>query len=75
MIHILTIITPVTVFGRFMASVVMILGYTIIAIPTGIVSATMIDMTKEPVRNGKCPRCGGKVDKKDRYCRHCAEKL
>lgn len=68
-------ITPVTAFGRFLASLVMILGYTIIAIPTGIVSATMIDVTKQAVKDGKCPRCGDKVDKKDRYCRHCGEKL
>lgn len=68
-------ITPVTAFGRFLASLVMILGYTIIAIPTGIVSATMIDVTKEAVKNGRCPRCDGKVDEKDRYCRHCGERL
>ena len=68
-------ITPATPIGRFLASLVMILGYTIIAIPTGIVSATMIDITKEEVKDGKCPRCGEDVDTKDRYCRHCGEKL
>ena len=68
-------ITPVTPIGKFLASVVMILGYTIIAVPTGIVSATMVDITKESVKDGKCPRCGDKVDAKDRYCRHCGEKL
>ncbi len=36
-------ITPVTLVGRLLSSIVMILGYTIIAVPTGIVSATMID--------------------------------
>lgn len=35
-------ITPVTPVGRFLSAVVMLLGYTIIAVPTGIVSATMI---------------------------------
>ena len=35
-------ITPVTPMGRFLSAVVMLLGYTIIAVPTGIVSASMI---------------------------------
>lgn len=68
-------ITPVTAVGRFLSSLVMILGYTIIAVPTGIVSATLIDTTREKVRDGRCPRCQEKVDKADKYCRHCGEKL
>lgn len=68
-------IAPTTGMGRFLASLVMILGYTIIAIPTGIVSATMVDMTKEKVKDGHCPRCDGKVGTRDRYCKHCGEKL
>jgi len=68
-------ITPVTIIGRFLSGVVMILGYTIIAVPTGIVSATMIDTTKRHVKNGRCPRCNEKIDSKDNYCSHCGEKL
>lgn len=68
-------ITPVTPVGRFLSAFVMLLGYTIIAIPTGIVSATFIDETRRPVRGGKCPRCDGKVRPEDRYCAHCGEKL
>lgn len=68
-------ITPVTAIGRFFSGVVMVLGYTIIAVPTGIVSATMVDETNRKVKGGNCPRCGKKVDKKDRYCRNCGEKL
>ena len=68
-------ITPQTPFGRFLSGFVMLLGYTIIAIPTGIVTASFIDTTKKPVKNDCCPRCGGKVEKGDRYCRHCGEKL
>ena len=68
-------ITPVTAIGRFFSGVVMVLGYTIIAVPTGIVSATMIDETNRKVKGDNCPRCGKKVDKKDRYCRNCGEKL
>lgn len=68
-------ITPVTVLGRLLSGVVMILGYTIIAVPTGIVSATMIDETKKKGSRGRCPRCGEKTNLKANYCQHCGEKL
>lgn len=68
-------ITPVTGMGRFLSSMVMILGYTIIAVPTGIVSANIIDTTREKARDNHCPRCNAKIDPNDNYCRHCGEKL
>ena len=68
-------ITPVTMIGRFLSAVVMMLGYTIIAIPTGIVSATMIDETKKKGSHGRCPRCNEKTDLHANYCKHCGEKL
>lgn len=50
-------ITPETPLGRFLSAVVMLIGYTIIAVPTGIVSASMM---KEHRRRQvlKCPHCG-----------------
>ena len=68
-------ITPATGLGQFFSAVVMILGYTIIAIPTGIVSANIIDTTRERPVKDRCPRCNAKIDKKDNYCRKCGEKL
>lgn len=68
-------ITPVTVAGKIISSMIMILGYTIIAVPTGIVSATMIDETKKKGRNGRCPRCNEKTDLNANYCKHCGERL
>ncbi len=68
-------ITPVTRVGQFLSGFVMILGYTIIAIPTGIVSATMIDETKKRGKNGRCPRCNERTDLKANYCKHCGERL
>ena len=68
-------ITPVTTVGRMLSALVMVLGYTIIAVPTGIVSATVIDETRKRVKNGECPRCRGKVEPGFKYCPHCAEKL
>lgn len=68
-------ITPVTLVGRLLSGIVMILGYTIIAVPTGIVSATMVDETKRKGKNGRCPRCNEKTNLKANYCQHCGEKL
>jgi len=68
-------ITPVTTLGRFLCSFVMVLGYTIIAVPTGIVSASIIDTTKEKPRDNRCPRCNAEISPDDNYCRHCGEKL
>ena len=68
-------ITPVTMLGRLLSAFVMLLGYTIIAIPTGIVSATFIDETQKAAKDGRCPRCDSKVRKSDKYCSHCGEKL
>ncbi len=68
-------ITPVTLLGRFLSGIVMILGYTIIAVPTGIVSATMIDTTQRKGKKGRCPRCNEKTDLKANYCQHCGERL
>lgn len=41
-------ITPVTALGRFFAGIVMLLGYTIIAVPTGIVSSEMVKQAQNP---------------------------
>lgn len=68
-------ITPTTAIGQFFSGLVMILGYTIIAVPTGIVSATMIDVTKKKGENGRCPRCNQKTDLHANYCKHCGERL
>lgn len=68
-------ITPVTAFGKFLSGIVMILGYTIIAVPTGIVSATMINTTNKKGKNGRCPRCNEKTDLTANYCKHCGERL
>ncbi|MBO4905920.1 MAG: ion transporter [Bacteroidaceae bacterium] len=68
-------ITPVTTAGRFLSSFIMLLGYTLIAVPGGIVTASFINTTSEPVRNGRCPRCDAKVRKGDKFCSQCGEKL
>lgn len=68
-------ITPVTAIGRFLSALVMLLGYTILAVPTGIVSASMI---KESRRHDhrSCPNCQRMGHEENaRYCKHCGAEL
>ena len=69
-------IAPVTVPGRFIASLLMILGYGIIAVPTGIVSAEMVRAGRPPQSVRDCPRCGKDSHEVDaRHCSRCGERL
>lgn len=68
-------LTPVTGIGKFITSIMMLMGYTIVAIPTGIVSAELV---KEKTKRNKfvCPTCGkSKHKEKAIYCDHCGSKL
>ncbi|MDO9511014.1 MAG: ion transporter [Bacteroidales bacterium] len=70
-------IAPETVWGKFFASIVMLLGYAIIAVPTGIVT---VEFAKSPLRfhvkaEGHCHECGEIIDEKDSFCRHCGEQI
>lgn len=68
-------ITPVTTLGRFFSAVVMLLGYTIIAVPTGIVSASMIQASKDAA-NRVCPNCGkAGHDASATHCKYCGSLL
>ena len=68
-------ISPGTVIGQMLASFIMILGYGIIAVPTGIVTA---EMARSPLRTNtqSCPSCGeSKHFNKADYCHHCGNLL
>jgi voltage-gated potassium channel len=68
-------ITPVTSAGRFLSTLVMLMGYTIIAVPTGIVSASMIDEHRRQTLV-RCPHCGRTGHEAgSKYCRFCGAKL
>ncbi len=69
-------IAPQTAFGQFLALVLMILGYAIIAVPTGIVSAELVrPHVRVPAspRCGRCSRTGHASDAS--YCDNCGAKL
>jgi voltage-gated potassium channel len=50
-------IAPITTLGQMIASVVMILGYGIIAVPTGIVSVELARSDRETAHTRVCPNC------------------
>lgn len=71
-------ITPHTTVGQFLSAGVMILGYAIIAVPTGIVTSELSRAVWEGrQRNARpCPKCGLTQHEADaHYCRNCGAEL
>jgi len=70
-------IAPQTPLGQSIASVIMILGYGIIAVPTGIVSAEMVQLKQSSKGSAKvCSHClkdGHDVDAT--FCKFCGGKI
>jgi voltage-gated potassium channel len=68
-------IAPVTVLGRVIASFVMIMGYGIIAVPTGIVTAESAGRARE-VSTQVCEQCTFEEHDPDaRFCKKCGAPL
>ncbi len=69
-------IAPQTALGQFIASAIMILGYAIIAIPTGIVSSEITKNKKINLNTQACPNCSYEGHDDDAiYCNHCGSEL
>ncbi len=69
-------ISPQTVPGQIMASILMVVGYGIIAIPTGIVTAEIVSVSRGPVSTRVCADCLSEGhDARARYCRDCGAEL
>ncbi len=68
-------LSPQTSLGKIFASVVMILGYGIIAVPTGIVTAELTRAGK-PESGQVCPECHAEPHDIDAlFCKYCGSKL
>lgn len=72
-------ITPQTDVGQLFSAIVMILGYAIIAVPTGIVTGEMIrnaNAKAEAPNTQACRFCGKEGHDSDAlYCKYCGERL
>lgn len=72
-------IAPHTPLGQLIASVIMIMGYGIIAVPTGIVSSEMSKIEKKNIihpNTKACQNCATEFHRDDaEFCHHCGHKL
>jgi len=64
-------ITPVTSLGKWIASVIMLCGYAIIAVPTGIVTVAM----SRKVDTNACSACKKTNPDGASFCNNCGERL
>jgi voltage-gated potassium channel len=64
-------ITPLTNFGKFLASIVMLTGYAIIAVPTGIVTVELSRTVAEANKKIRCINCSNLLTPDDNYCSNC----
>lgn len=69
-------IAPVSVLGQTLASFIMILGYGIIAVPTGIVSSEIHRAKFKKMSTRSCSSCSEEGHESDAtFCKHCGTKL
>jgi voltage-gated potassium channel len=69
-------ISPNTGGGQFLAAMVMILGYSIIAVPTGIVTVELAQAYTDKSTSQACPNCSAEGHDRDaQYCKFCGMKL
>lgn len=68
-------ISPETPLGKIIASVIMLCGYGIIAVPTGIVTSELTMQARKHTPVYKCPECKEPVASGANYCSACGSKL
>lgn len=70
-------LAPQTVMGKTLAAVVMVLGYSILAVPTGIVTAEIVEeAVARKVTTRTCPGCLSEGhENRARFCRDCGAPL
>ncbi|MEM9080159.1 MAG: ion transporter [Verrucomicrobiota bacterium] len=69
-------ITPATPLGMAMTAFAVLMGYAIIAVPTGVISAELTRAQKGDETTSACPSCGSHGHLPDaRFCRKCGEKF
>ena len=69
-------IAPITALGQFLSALLMIMGYGIIAVPTGIVTTELVRGQQSEITTQACHECS--LDGHDRdakFCKGCGAKL
>lgn len=69
-------IVPQTVFGQIISTIVILTGYSIIAVPTGIITSQLIDEIRADRMLYLCDNCGdSEHDLSARFCKSCGNNL
>ncbi len=69
-------ISPSTPLGQFIAAIIMILGYAVIAVPTGIITAEAVKTDSISLSTQVCRYCAKEGHDEDaEYCKYCGENL
>jgi voltage-gated potassium channel len=69
-------IFPKTNLGQLLSAVIMIIGYGIIAVPTGIVTVEFAQAYKRKISTQACPECSAEGHDTDaRFCKYCGSRL
>ena len=69
-------ISPQTGLGQFLSSLIMVIGFGMIAVPTGIVTVEMAQPFKRKVSTQACPECSAEGHDADaRHCKYCGARL
>ena len=68
-------VVPVTGFGKMLSSIMMILGYVIIAVPTGLISVEMSRYKDDGRKDNLCDNCGHDNPFGSVYCNQCSTEM
>jgi voltage-gated potassium channel len=69
-------LAPRTWLGQVVAATAMVLGYSLIIIPTGIFSMELVEASRRQVSTQSCPECSREGHDSDAaYCKFCSAKL
>ena len=69
-------IAPQTELGRMLAALVMLTGYAIIAVPTGIITSELVGEMQKDKNLRVCPNCDRLGHENDAmYCKHCGSPM
>jgi len=69
-------ISPITPLGQFLSSILMIMGYGVIAVPTGIVTSELLSKTAKATNSQACENCSKEGHDDDAiHCKYCGDKL
>ncbi|MFP5437815.1 MAG: ion transporter [Bacteroidia bacterium] len=69
-------ITPITPLGQFVSVIIMFMGYGIIAVPTGLVTAQIINDHKVDLNTQVCPNCHATNHRDEaKFCYNCGSEI